>query len=423
MPYRRSAVHGLLTVALVTAVASAAASLSACSSSMSTEPPRQTAALTALPRPLTVAESGVLSAANRFSFALWRQINGTQKDSNTFMSPLSASFALGMTLNGAANQTFDEMRAGLQLGTQSLADIDGGYKSLIGLLTSLDPAVTMSIANSIWYRNGFAVNQPFLDAGANYFNAAIKPLDFSNVTGSLATINGWVNTQTNGKIPTILDDITPDDVMFLVNAIYFKGNWRDRFDPAKTQTAPFHATGGDQSAQLMNRKGAMSYAETPGYQAVDLPYGDSAFTMTVLLPGQGQSVESVAASLDAASWQTLTSALRPGMVDLYLPKITMSWERNLIPDLQSLGMRVPFTDAADFSRMTSSPALISKVKQKAFVSIDEQGTEAAAVTVVGVELSSAPRVTTMRVDRPFIFVIRERLSGTILFMGKVIRTN
>jgi serpin B len=423
MPVRRSAIRSVGIAALVTVAASAAALLAACASSMTTEPPRQTAALTVLPRPLSAAESGVLSASNQFSFALWRQVNTTQHDTNVFMSPLSASFALGMTLNGAANQSFDEMRTGLQLGTQPLGGIDTGYKSLIGLLTSLDPAVTMSIANSVWYRNGFVVNQPFLDDGANYFNAVIKPLDFDDVNGSLATINGWVNTQTKGKIPTILDAITRDDVMFLVNAIYFKGSWRDRFDPTQTQTAPFHAASGDQSAQLMHRTGAMSYAEMPGYQAVDLPYGNSAFTMTVLLPKGGQTVESVAASLDAPSWQGLTSALRPGMVDLYLPKVKMSWDRNLIPDLESLGMHVPFTDGADFSRMTPSSVFISKVKQKAFVSIDEEGTEAAAVTIVGVDLTSAPAVTTMRVDRPFIFMIRERLSGAILFMGKIVRTN
>ncbi|MEO6877441.1 MAG: serpin family protein, partial [Gemmatimonadaceae bacterium] len=157
MPHRRSAVRSIISATLAAAIALSTASLAACSSSTSTEPPRQAPALTALPRPLTAAETGVLSAANQFSFALWRQVNSTQRDSNIFMSPLSASFALGMTLNGAANQTFDEMRAGLQLGTHSPADVDGGYKSLIGLLTSLDPTVTTLIANSIWYRTGFTV--------------------------------------------------------------------------------------------------------------------------------------------------------------------------------------------------------------------------------------------------------------------------
>jgi serine protease inhibitor len=365
----------------------------------------------------------VLTAANAFSFALWQRINPTERDSNVFVSPLSASFALGMTLNGAANQTFDEMRSGLQLGGSSLADIDAGYKSLIALLTSLDPGVTMQIANSIWYRNTVQFNAAFLDDGANYFGATIKPLDFDNVSASVASINEWVNAQTKGKIPTIVDKIEPDDVMFLINALYFKGSWRTRFDPANTVSAAFHATTGDQNARLMHRSGRISYAETPSYQAVDLPYGDSAFTMTVVLPKATAGIEALAASFDAQTWQSLTSSFHSAEVDLYLPKVTMSWERGLIPDLQGLGMHVPFTVAADFTRM--SPAgrqlMISTVKQKTFVDINEEGTEAAAVTSVGIVATSLPVISVMRVDRPFIFMIRERLSGTVLFMGKVVR--
>jgi serine protease inhibitor len=401
----------------------AAAGVVACAASGPTAPGVAPAARTGLPRDLSPAERSVLAASNAFSFALFHQITTAQRDSNVFVSPLSASFALGMTLNGAANQTFDELRSGLQLGTTPLGDVDAGYKSLIALLTSLDPSVTMTVANSIWYRNTFAFDKPFLDDGANYFNAAIKPLNFDDVRGSLAAINGWVNDQTKGKIPSIVETIRPEDVMFLINAIYFKGTWRARFDSTQTYDAPFHSQSGDQPARLMRREDKMSYTETATYQAVDLPYGDSAFTMTVVLPKPGTSVETLAASLDPASWQTLTAGVHTTQVDLSLPKLTMSWKRGLIPDLQALGVRVPFTEAADFTRM--SPAghqlEISQVTQKAFVSIDEQGTEAAAVTVVGIIATSAPFAQTMRVDRPFIFVIRERLSGTVLFMGKVVR--
>jgi len=365
----------------------------------------------------------VLGASNAFSFALWKRVNLAQKDSNVFVSPLSASFSLGMAMTGTANQTFDDMRAALQFGTASLADIDAGYKSLIALLTSLDKTVTMEIANSIWYRNTFPFNQSFLDDGTNYFGATIKPLDFANVDASLSAINGWVNTQTKGKIPTIIDKIEPENVMFLINAIYFKGSWRERFNPALTQDGPFHALGGDQTVRLMNRHAKMLYTETATYQAVDLPYGDSAFTMTVVLPKTGTTVESLAASLDAASWQTLTSSLHTGDIDLVLPKVRMSWTRGLIPDLKGLGMLVPFADGADFTRMSTRgrELYISSVRQKTFVDINEEGTEAAAVTSTGISLTSAPITTVMRVDRPFVFVIRERLSGTVLFMGKVVR--
>jgi serpin B len=399
-----------------------AAALAACGSP-STEPSGQPApARTTLPRALTDGERSVLSATNAFSFALWKQVNAAQTDSNVFVSPLSASFSLGMAMNGAATTTLDQMRSALQFGGASTTDINAGYKSLIALLTSLDPTVTMTVANSIWYRKDFPFNQSFLDDGVSYFGAAIKPLDFNDATGSLSAINGWVNTQTNGKIPSIVDQIEPANLMFLINAIYFKGSWRTKFDANLTTTAPFHAARGDQSARLMHREGKMSYTETPAFQAVDLPYGDSAFTMTIILPTQGSSVESLAASLDANTMQSLTNSLHTAQVDLFMPKVKMSFARSLIPDLEKLGMVVPFTDGADFTRMSTRgrELYISEVKHKAFVDINEEGTEAAAVTSTGISLTSLPVTTMMRVDRPFVFVIRERLSGTVLFMGKVV---
>jgi len=400
----------------------AVAALAACGV-MSSEPGTQPGpALTSLPRNLTDAERSVLSATNAFSFALWKQINAAQKDSNVFISPLSASFSLGMAMNGAANQTFDEMRSALRFGNSSLTDIDAGYKSLISLLTSLDPGVAMTVANSIWYRKDFPFNQSFLDDGSNYFGASIKPLDFNDASGSMAAINGWVNTQTNGKIPTIIDQIDPQNVMFLINAIYFKGSWRTRFDPALTIDAPFHGVGGDRSARLMHRLGKMSYTETSAFQAVDLPYGDSAFTMTIVLPKVGSTVESLASSFDASVFQALAGGLHTTEVELFLPKVKLSFARSLIPDLQALGMSAAFTDHADFTRMSTRgrELFISQVRHKTYVDVNEEGTEAAAVTSTGISVTSAPVSTPMRVDRPFVFVIRERLSGTVLFMAKVV---
>ncbi|HEY5060859.1 MAG TPA: serpin family protein [Gemmatimonadaceae bacterium] len=405
-----------------TLLLAAALPLAGCADMGPAQPAGPGAALVALPRSLSAAEQSVLSSSNAFSFALWVRINATQPDSNVFVSPLSASFSLGMAFNGAANQTFDEMRSGLQFGTTPLADVDAGYKSLVALLTSLDPSVTMEIANSIWYRNSFPFDQTFLDAGANFFSATITPLNFNDAPGSLAAINSWVNDRTHGKIPTILESINASDVMYLINAIYFKGSWRTRFDATQTIAAPFHSPGGDQPAHLMHRHGTMSYAATPAYQAVDLPYGDSAFTMTVVLPDPSTTVAAVASSLDAAAWQALTAQLHGGDVDLYLPKVTMSWKRELIPDLEALGMHVPFSSTgADFTKMSPVSGLyISFVKQKTFVDINEEGTEAAAVTATGVSVTSVSVPSQMRVDRPFIFAIRERLSGTVLFMGKVV---
>jgi len=383
-------------------------------------------ARTSLPRELTSAERDVLAASNAFSFGLWKTINAAQRDSNVFVSPLSASFALGMTMNGAAGTTYDEMRSALRFGTASLASIDSGYKSLITLLTGLDSSTTMRVANSIFYRTGFPFNQSFLTDAATWFDAEVKSQNFADEPATLSAVNGWANQKTNGRIPKVLDRVDPDDVMYLMNAIYFKGAWREKFDATLTRDLPFHpATGGDQSAKLMFRQGKMAYAETEAFQAVDLAYGDSSFTMTVLLPKTGNSVETVAASLTPETWQSLTSRFAVREVALHLPKITFSWKRKLIDDMRAQGMRAAFVpDGADFTRMSTSMGkklFISLLQQNTFVAIDEEGTEAAAVTIVGIGVTSAPVIVTMRVDRPYIFVIRERHSGTVLFMGKIAR--
>jgi serpin B len=386
------------------------------------------AVLTQLPRALTISETSVRDASTAFSFALWATVNAAQPDANVFISPLSASFALGMTMNGAATVTYDQMHAALQFGNSSLADINAGYRSLIALLESLDPGVKMQIANSIWYRNGFPVLQTFVDTTRTYFDATVKGLNFADVQGSLATINGWVNSATNGKIPSVLDGIDPSEMMFLINAIYFKGSWRSQFDPARTTAAAFTtSTGATQQMQLMRQLHAFSYAETAAYQAVDLPYGDSAFTMTVLLPKAGTDIQTLAASLTPTAWQSLIGSLRAvEHVDLSLPKLTLAYKRQLNPDLMALGMVEPFdSNGADFTRMAPNPTgsqlFIEFVQHNSFVDINEEGTEAAAVTTVGVGTTSAPLVTVMRVDHPYMMVIRERLTGTVLFMGKVVR--
>ena len=331
--------------------------------------------------------------------------------------------SLGMALNGAAGATYDQMRTALQFGTATQHDINAGYHSLIALLTSLDPDVTMQVANSIWYDRAFPFYQSFLDTTKTYFGADVEPLDFGNTSASLAAINGWVNTQTNGKIPSILDAIDSNDVMFLVNAIYFNGSWRARFDPAETQTADFTAADGStQPVQLMHRLGTMLYTSDPTYQAVELSYGDSAFAMTVLLPAPGTSVDALADSLSPAFWARLTSNLDNQQVDLHLPKLMLTYSRTLNNDLAGLGMRDAFVpNGADFTGMSSAgkSLYVSFVKQKTYVRVDENGTEAAAATATGVGTISLPSTVVMRVDRPYLFVIRERLSGTLLFMGKI----
>lgn len=380
--------------------------------------------LTALPRPLTDSEERVESAANGFSFDLLRQVNLDQRDSNVFISPLSASMALGMTMNGAAGATADEMRATLGFGAVSEQSINEGYRGLITLLRGLDRSTDLRVANAIFYRTDFPFEQSFLETGRTWFDAEVTGLDFG-APASLTTINDWVSRSTNAKIPTIVAAIDPRDVMYLINAVYFKASWRSRFDPRETTDATFHAIDGtSQPMKLMHQKSTLRYLETADFQAVDLLYGNSAFAMTVILPRAGSDVNQVVAGLTEQAWSEWTARFDDVEVDLHLPKLTLRYERRLNPDLQALGMNLAFrAGAADFTRM--SPAgrelYISYVKQKTFVDIHEEGTEAAAATVVAMQRTSLPATPTMRIDRPYLFAIRERFSGAILFVGKIVR--
>jgi len=380
--------------------------------------------ITALPRALTNGEQAVIGASNAFGFGLLRELDRTRADSNIFMSPLSASVALGMTMNGAAGQTFDEMRAALAFGTRPAAEINASYRSLIDMLRALDPTVDFRIANSIWYRAGFPFEQTFLDESRQFFDARVSGLDFAS-SNAVPSINDWVRQSTNGKIDKIVDGPIPNDVvMYLINAIYFNGSWTTRFDRNQTRTEQFYTIGGTTAPiAMMRRTDTIRVAETADAQVVDLPYGGGAYTMTILLPKEGKSLRDVVATLTADAWQAAVTGATARSVELQMPKFTLRWEALLNDPLQALGMRQAFQgDVADFTRMSRDAGnrlYISKVKQKAFVDVHEEGTEAAAVTSVQIDLVSLP--PGIRIDRPFLFAIRERLSGTILFMGKIVR--
>ena len=401
------------------------AAAAGCARTSATEPGSAPQELHALPRPLTSSEQHIVDAGNDFSFALFRRLSEAQAGSNVFVSPLSASMALGMTMNGAAGATLDGMRQTLGFGSTDEQQINGGYQGVLALLRGLDASTQLEVANSIWYRQDLAVNPSFLQTTRSAFSAEVHALNFADAPGTLAAVNGWVNDKTRGKIPSILESVDPSDVMYLLNAIYFKGSWRDRFDPQQTRDASFHAADGSaQPAKLMHRQDAILYLATPRFQAAELPYGNGAFAMTILLPSEGTNIDDFAASLTRADWNSWTAQLHTQQVILDLPRFKLSYERTLNNDLSAMGMGIAFDSrGADFSRMASVSAdqrlFISFVKQKAFVDVNEEGTEAAAVTVVGISVTSLPAIPTMRVDRPFVFVIRERLSGTLLFMGKI----
>jgi serpin B len=394
--------------------------LVACRSS--TEPQGPPPLLTQLPRALSSAELHIVGGANAFTFDLLREATRTlPPDSNAFLSPLSASMALGMALNGANGETFTGMQAALRLTGLSEPDFNQGYRNLISLLGGLDSRTEMRIANSMWGRQGLSMIPAFTDAGRTFFDAEVRSLDFSSPS-AVETINQWVSGKTNKKIPQLLDEIGRDEVLFLINAIYFKGKWRETFDPKDTRDGPFHgADGRDRTTPLMRQQKTLRYDETPDYQAVDLLYGNGAFAMTVLLPKPGRNPGELLTRLDPPGWNTLTGRFHEAEVNLTFPRFRLEYTRRLNDDLKALGMEVAFDQSrADFYRIADvrpERLYLSRVDQKTFVEVNEEGTEAAAATSVGVSVTSVPEVFEMKVDRPFVFAIRERLSGTVMFLG------
>jgi serpin B len=396
--------------------------LAACNDPSSPAPAR----ITQLPRPLQPAEVAIAASSNAFAFQLFRAVNQSFADSNVFISPLSASMALGMALNGAATETHAEMRTALGLTSGTMAEINKGYQDLIELLRGLDPAVDFRIANSVWYRDTFgpAINPAFITTTQQFFDARVAGLDF-NAPSAITTINDWVNASTNGKITKMVDAIPPEIVMFLMNAIYFKGNWREQFDARRTTPRRFATRSGDSvTVQMMTRRGGFRMRRlSAGTLAAELPYGGDAFVMTAILPPDNSDINSLVDVLTPQVLDVLTSEMDdPGMT-LNFPKFRLAWEDEFNNELKSLGMQRAFIpDGADFTGLSQTLGrhlYISKVRQKTFVDVNEEGTEAAAVTSVDIGITSLP--STIDFNRPFVFVIRERLSGTILFIGKIVR--
>lgn len=400
----------------------AALVLSTCTDSIGPADEGQpTQPITALPRELTAAETTLIGASNDFGLELVRAVVASDDRANVILSPLSASMALGMTLNGAEAATFDAMRATLGFDGLTQEQINDAYRDLIDLLTGLDPSVQFEIANAVWARQDVPFYEAFFQAVEAAFHARVESADFAD-DATVDAINAWVDDKTHGLIDSIVDRLDPAMVMLLVNAIYLDGSWTYRFDPEDTHPADFtREDGSTVTVDMMSMIDAeLPVAWSQSYTAVELPYGGEAFSMVVVLPAEGRTVRDLLAELDAPAWDSLTANLRPRELSrVALPKFTLSYDAWLNDALAAMGMEVAFTPAADFSRMSpdGDQMCISFVRQKTYMEIDEQGTRAAAVTVVVVSQTSLP--PELVVDRPFVLAIRERLSGTVLFVGLV----
>ncbi|MBN1158135.1 MAG: serpin family protein, partial [Bacteroidales bacterium] len=302
-------------------------------------------------------------------------------------------------------------------------EINDSYKSLIEALVSVDPKVLLEIANSIWYRQDFNVLPEFTDVNQEYFDAEVSALDFSQPS-AIKTINGWVADKTHDKITEIIEEIPGDVVMYLINAIYFKGIWKYEFDEEDTYDDVFHLKDGNPlTVPFMQQEASLRYADNDLVLMVELPYGQGNYNMIILLPHTDKTTDEVAASLAQGSWDGWLNMLSEQKVLVKLPKFKFEYKNLLNDELSAMGMDVAFTPLADFSKINGTGGIwISRVIHKSFVEVNEEGTEAAAVTAVEmVESISGPEpdYINFTVNRPFLFVIREIDTGTILFIGRV----
>jgi serine protease inhibitor len=372
-------------------------------------------------RDLNVLEKRVAEASNAFGFSLFGAVCREEGAKNVFVSPLSVSMALGMTLNGAAGATETAMRRTLGFEGLTQDEINASYRGLLDLLPGVDPKTVMEIANSIWYRLGYPVLPAFIDVNARHFDADVREADFAD-PGAPDVINGWISDRTHGRIDKMIDAIDPETVMFLINAVYFKGTWVYAFDPQYTRGDSFYPEGGSPvPCRMMSQKAEIGYFRTESFRAVELPYGNGRFSMVLFLPEEGTSIDAFVSRWTDAAWKDWKGRFSKRELDLTLPKFKVEYFVRLNDALGALGMGVAFGGAADFRRITGSPGpYISDVLHKSFVEVDEKGTEAAAVTVVVIkETSMGPDESVIRFDRPFAFAIQEKESGTILFLGKI----
>ena len=370
--------------------------------------------------------NNVVTANTNFGFKLFNEIRKTQQDKNLFISPISISIALAMMLNGAVGETEQAMAKALQLQDMDSASINTGYTHVRYALQPPGSEGALIIANSIWANQRVPFKQDFLQRNTQFYGAEISNLDF-NDPSALETINQWVNTSTNGKIPKILDGIRPETVLFLINTIYFKAAWTRTFNPQSTHDRSFHLITGDKKqVPMMATAGWNSsypYYRGNTFQAVSLPYHDGQMSMYIFLPDPESDLNTFLEHLNAERWESWMSQFHQQRVRLVLPKFKFEYRVRLNNALRALGMGIALSAEANFSRMALPHPMglfINEVIHSTVIDVHEGGTEAAAATVVGT-LLGAPRVEIVPfiADRPFFFAIRDNTTKTVLFMGTV----
>lgn len=363
--------------------------------------------------------SEVMNRNIEFSFDLFRALDSEDRASNIFISPLSVSTALTMTYNDAVGDTLANMEKGLRYDGIERQEVNETYENLLAYLPQTDSKIDLNISNSIWYRQGEPIKDEFITTNKNVFTAEVKEADFSDPE-TVNSINSWIKNSTNGKIEEMISPPIPDTiVMYLINAVYFKGQWTTKFKKSDTFESDFYGLDGIQKVNMMRRNGEVEYGEGDDFKVVKLPYGNGKTAMYCILPDEEQDITSFVQSINAKKFNRIKESINPTEnVELQIPKFKMEYGIKKLNDpLMSMGMVLPFSADADFSGIREG-LYISDVLHKAVIDVNEEGSEAAGATVVIVGETAVQEPVTFIADRPFLFLIEEEETGTILFMGK-----
>ena len=375
------------------------------------------------PIELTIKQAQKADADNRFSFKMFREVSALSEKPNTFFSPLSLNMALGMLYNGASGDTRTEMAEVMGMADFTDTEINEYYQKMSQALLNIDPKTDISIANSIWYRTILPVKQPFIDVNQKYFDAMVKALDFSK-SDAADIINKWCADKTKNRIKEIIEKPIPGNVMmYLINALYFKSKWQSQFDKKQTKQDDFTKAGNQKiKVNMMEQTTTLPYYADQHLQCVEMLYGNQAFSMVAILPVNDMDIDRLIEYLDNEVWQKIINNLFQHEVHLKLPRFKIECDIPLNDPVKNVGMQLIFDrNLADFTNISDVFLFVSDIKQKTFVEVNEEGTEAAAVTVIQMDKTSAGPGTIVQffANRPFLYLIKEKSTGAILFIGRM----
>ncbi|MBN2666740.1 MAG: serpin family protein [Bacteroidales bacterium] len=375
-----------------------------------------------VPIDLTEAQAIIIESGNEFAFDIFgKVIEKAEPVQNVMISPLSISYALSMTINGAAGETSDAMQEALRISGIDTETLNKSYKALTDALLTIDKRVLISIANSVWTEDDFEVKKAFTDVLTSYYDAEAQSFDIDDPLAP-GLMNNWIEDKTNGLIKEMISKLPDNTVMLLINAIYFKGQWKLKFDESKTVDEAFFTTGSSQvTVPMMKQKKDFKVYEENGFKIAEFPYGQGNYVMDVILPDEKEGLNNTLAIINSRDYELWVDQMAEQEIVVSFPRFKYGYKRSLKDILSDMGMGIAFTDNADFSNISEQfDLLLNDVAHQTFIETNEEGTEAAAATVVTVGTTSMPPPPLeFKMDHPFLYIIRETSTNSILFMGRV----